>query len=253
MRVHLRAVACAVRALCAGGVAVAALPALAQDSPQRVEITGSSIKPTDAETALPVQVITRQEISALGAVNVEQLLQSVSALASSGATASSSASGATTGGLSGISLRGLTSIRTLVLINGRRIAPYGVGFVGDSVSVDVNSIPLTAIERVEVLKDGASAIYGSDAIAGVLNFILRKDYTGLELAADYGDTTRGVVAQHLHAACAAAQRDGRNGGERRWRDAGVHNGADGWLTMALHQGPFGAAAQAIGPFTARRR
>jgi iron complex outermembrane receptor protein len=167
------------------------LTALAQDSTQRVEITGSSIKRTDAETALPVQVISRKEIAASGVVNVEQLLQTVSAMTSSGATVNSSASGATTGGLSGISLRGLTSIRTLVLINGRRVAPYGIGFVGDSVSVDVNSIPLSAIERVEVLKDGASAIYGSDAIAGVVNFILRKDYAGLELSADYGDTTRG--------------------------------------------------------------
>src|SRR4029450_564699 len=107
-----------------------------------------------------------QRIAAPGGVNVEQLLQSVSALSSSGATPNSSSSGAATGGLSGISLRGLTSIRTLVLINGRRVAPYGIGFVGDSVSVDVNSIPLSAIERVEVLKDGASAIYGSESVGG---------------------------------------------------------------------------------------
>ena len=191
MKAVWRATAWASRVVCVGAAAWPLAPVLAQDTPQRVEITGSSIKRTDAETALPVQILTRQEIAATGAVNVEQLLQSVSALSSSGATPNSSASGATTGGLSGISLRGLTSIRTLVLINGRRIAPYGVGFVGDSVSVDVNAIPLSAIERVEVLKDGASAIYGSDAIAGVVNFILRKDYQGLELSADYGDTTQG--------------------------------------------------------------
>jgi len=191
MNASLRPIAWTCRALCAGLVAMPWLSAQAQDTPQRVEITGSSIKRTDAETALPVQVITRKEIAATGAVNVEQLLQTVSAMTSSGATVNSSASGATTGGLSGISLRGLTSLRTLVLINGRRVAPYGIGFVGDSVSVDVNSIPISAIERVEVLKDGASAIYGSDAIAGVVNFILRRDYTGLELSADYGDTTQG--------------------------------------------------------------
>ena len=68
-----------------------------------------------------------------------------------------------------------------MLVNGRRMAPYGIGFTNDSVSVDVDSIPLVAIERVEVLKDGASAIYGSDAIAGVVNFILRKDYQGGEI------------------------------------------------------------------------
>ena len=191
MKRRMRATAWACRVLCAGAAAVPGPAAWAQDSAQRVEITGSSIKRTDAETALPVQVLTRKDIAATGAVNVEQLLQTVSAMTSSGATVNSSASGATTGGLSGISLRGLTSLRTLVLINGRRVAPYGIGFVGDSVSVDVNSIPLSAIERVEVLKDGASAIYGSDAIAGVVNFILRRDYAGLELSADYGDTTQG--------------------------------------------------------------
>ncbi|MEP6738747.1 MAG: TonB-dependent receptor [Caldimonas sp.] len=158
---------------------------------ERVEITGSSIKRIDAETALPVQVITREQIQKTGATNVEQLLQTISSISSSGGLATSSTSGATTGGISAISLHGLTSLRTLVLLNGRRIAPYGIGFTGDSVSVDVNSIPLAAIERVEVLKDGASAIYGSDAIAGVINFILRQDFSGVELTGEYGNTTRG--------------------------------------------------------------
>jgi outer membrane receptor for ferrienterochelin and colicin len=122
MNPSMRPIAWACRALCAGLVSMPWLTALAQDSTQRVEITGSSIKRTDAETALPVQVISRKEIAASGVVNVEQLLQTVSAMTSSGATVNSSASGATTGGLSGISLRGLTSIRTLVLINGHRTA-----------------------------------------------------------------------------------------------------------------------------------
>jgi iron complex outermembrane receptor protein len=158
---------------------------------ERVEITGSSIKRVDAETALPVQVLTRDDIQRTGATNVEQLLQTVSAMSSSGSLTASTVSSSTTGGISSISLRGLSSIRTLVLLNGRRIAPYGIGFTGDSVSVDVNSIPISAIERVEVLKDGASAVYGSDAIAGVVNFILRRDYTGMELSAHYGDTSAG--------------------------------------------------------------
>lgn len=158
---------------------------------ERVEITGSSIKRIEAETALPVQVISREEIQRTGASNVEQLLQTVSAVSSSGGLTASSVSGATTGGISSVSLRGLTSIRTLVLLNGRRIAPYGIGFTGDSVSVDVNSIPLAAIERIEVLKDGASAVYGSDAVAGVINFILRRDFTGGEISANYGDTSDG--------------------------------------------------------------
>lgn len=161
---------------------------------ERVEITGSSIKRIDAETALPVQVLTREDIQRTGASNVEQLLQTVSAASSSGGLTASSVSGATTGGISSVSLRGLTSIRTLVLLNGRRIAPYGIGFTGDSVSVDVNSIPLAAIERVEVLKDGASAVYGSDAVAGVINFILRRDFKGGEIAGTYGDSTQGGAA-----------------------------------------------------------
>jgi iron complex outermembrane recepter protein len=167
------------------------LAAAAQQQLQRVEITGSSIKRIDAETALPVQVITRAEIERTGASTVEQLLQTVTAISSSGGLTASSVSGAATGSISSVSLRGLTSIRTLVLINGRRIAPYGIGFTGDSVSVDVNSIPLAAIERVEVLKDGASAIYGSDAVAGVINFILRKDYHGAEISGHFGDSSGG--------------------------------------------------------------
>lgn len=180
-----------------GGLALSAVPAIAQqqqETPQkleRVEITGSSIKRIDAEAAVPVQVLTKEDIQRTGASNVEQLLQTVSAMSSSGGLTASSVSGATTGGISAISLRGLTSLRTLVLVNGRRIAPYGIGFTGDSVSVDVNSIPLAALERVEILKDGASAIYGSDAIAGVVNFILRKDYQGAEISGTYGDTTDG--------------------------------------------------------------
>ena len=175
----------------AGGAAFAQQADQAPVTLQRVEITGSSIKRIEGETALPVQVLTRDDIQKTGAANVEQLLQTVSAVSSSGGNTASSASGATTGGISSVSLRGLTSLRTLVLINGRRLAPYGIGFTNDSVSVDVNSIPIAAIERVEILKDGASAVYGSDAIAGVINFILRKDYKGLEMSAEYGDTSQG--------------------------------------------------------------
>jgi iron complex outermembrane receptor protein len=163
--------------------------ATAQQQLDRVEVTGSSIKRIEGETALPVQVITREDIQRTGASNVEQLMQTVSAAASSQNIVAASASGATTLGLSGISLRGLSSLRTLVLINGKRVTPYGYGFTNDASSVDVNSIPLSAIERVEVLKDGASAVYGSDAIAGVVNFILRKDFVGLELGAEYGTPT----------------------------------------------------------------
>jgi iron complex outermembrane receptor protein len=84
-------------------------------------------------------------------------------------------------GASGVSLRGLAPNSTLVLLNGRRVAFYG--FSDQSVFVDLGSIPISAIERVEIVKDGASAIYGSDALAGVVNFILRRSYQGLDLRA----------------------------------------------------------------------
>jgi iron complex outermembrane receptor protein len=174
-----------------GALSLGLTPALAQQTLEKVEITGSSIKRIEAETALPVQVINREAIEKTGAVTVEQLMQTISAAASSQAINSSASAGALTGGISSISLRGLSSQRTLVLINGRRIAPYGIGFSNDSVSVDVNSIPLAMVERVEILKDGASAVYGSDAIAGVVNFIMRKDFTGGEVTGYYGDTTDG--------------------------------------------------------------
>jgi iron complex outermembrane receptor protein len=160
--------------------ALIATPTFAQQSIERVEITGSSIKRVDAETALPVQIVTRQEIEATGAANVEQFLQGLGvALQGNNNSVAATASGATSGGVSSVSLRGLGSQRTLVLIDGKRVSAGGT--LTDSTSVDVNHIPVAAIERVEVLKDGASAIYGSDAIGGVINFILRKDYKGGEI------------------------------------------------------------------------
>src|SRR5438309_5544555 len=156
--------------------------AFAQQNIERVEITGSSIKRVDAETALPVQVVSRQEIEATGSANVEQFLQGLGvALQGNSNSVVATASGATTGGVSSVSLRGLGSQRTLVLIDGKRVAAGGT--LTDSTTVDVNHIPVAAIERVEVLKDGASAIYGSDAIGGVIIFILRKDYKGGEATA----------------------------------------------------------------------
>lgn len=179
------------------GMAFLALSAHAQSAApdevqrgERVEVTGSSIKRIDAESALPVQVITREDIRKIAPQNVEELLRTLSVTNSVGNLTTSTGSGATTGGVSTVSLRGLGSTRTLVLVNGRRMPSFGGVAGGGAVSsVDVNSIPLAAIERVEVLKDGASAIYGSDAIAGVINFILRSDYTGVLAEAQYGQST----------------------------------------------------------------
>ena len=157
---------------------------------QEVVVTGTSIRGINAETALPVQILSSKDIARTGATNVEQLLQSISATSSAGSTVSVDATGTLTGGIQTISLRGLGSSRTLVLINGKRASVYGGGSVGAAGnSVDIGAIPVGAIERVEVLKDGASAIYGSDAIAGVVNFILKTNYQGLDASATVGTPT----------------------------------------------------------------
>jgi iron complex outermembrane receptor protein len=159
---------------------------VAQDA-QRVEITGSAIKRIEAEGSLPVQVITREEISRSGVANTEQLLQSLPTISSMGAISTTLGAGLSTYGRSEVSLRGLGSERTLVLVNGRRLAAFAGG---GGAAVNINTIPLAAIERVDILRDGASALYGSDAIAGVVNFILRKDYTGAEIEGTYNKPTR---------------------------------------------------------------
>ena len=170
-----------------GSLALGALPAHGQQQLERVEITGSSIKRVESEGALPVQVVTRAEIERSGVTSTEQLLQSISAVSSMGGTSNATGAGASTYGFSSISLRGLGEDRTLVLVNGRRVAAFAGG---DGAAANVNAIPLAAIERIEILKDGASGVYGSDAVAGVVNFILAKDFTGIEVAGSTGRPTR---------------------------------------------------------------
>ena len=150
-----------------------------------VNVTGSNIPRTDIETALPVQRITREDIERSGATTPAEVLNTVSANLT-GQTDAISISNSNPG-LASANLRGLGGGSTLVLINGRRLANYAF----DGGAVDLNSIPLAAIDRVEVLKDGASAIYGADAMAGVINFILRKDYAGFSATAYTGDTQHG--------------------------------------------------------------
>ncbi|HYE71202.1 MAG TPA: TonB-dependent receptor [Aquabacterium sp.] len=160
-------------------------------------VTGSNIKRIDAETALPVQVITRDEISRSGVANTEQLLQQISSMSGQGGINNATGAGNSTYGQASISLRGLGEDRTLVLVNGRRLAAFAGG---NGASMNINSIPLAAIDRVEVLKDGASGVYGSDAVAGVVNFILTKNLTGVEIGATVGQPTRdgGGKSQKAH-------------------------------------------------------
>ncbi|HUL56073.1 MAG TPA: TonB-dependent receptor [Usitatibacter sp.] len=154
---------------------------------ERVEVTGSSIKRIDGEQALPVTILKRDDIERIGAVTTEELLRNVTAITSAGSVTVSQANGTVTTSQANVSLRALGATRTLILVNGRRVTDFGGT---TATAVDVNSIPVAAIERVEVLKDSASSLYGSDAIAGVVNFILRRDYTGGEVNTGYGDPTR---------------------------------------------------------------
>ncbi len=158
-----------------GAVVLTSVPAMAQEA-QRVEVTGSRIKRVDVEGTLPVTTINREELEASGAATVAEFMRTIP-FASTGNFRPQSGSSAQS--FSEIDLRGLGSERTLVLIDGRRAAKGPM--VGDA--VDLNIIPMAMIERVEVLTDGASAIYGSDAIGGVVNFITRKDFQGIELMA----------------------------------------------------------------------
>ncbi|UVW28690.1 TonB-dependent receptor domain-containing protein [Massilia sp. H6] len=164
-------------------------PAMAQDLPingkiERVEITGSSIKRIAKEGALPVEIISRKQLEDQGIVTAEQLIATLNVNGNGSDNLASNAdvtSGAQRGnnGASSANLRGQGADSTLVLLNGRRVATHGM----KGSAVDLNSIPMAAVERVEILKDGASAIYGTDAIGGVINFILRKNYKGLEAQA----------------------------------------------------------------------
>jgi iron complex outermembrane receptor protein len=153
---------------------------------QEVVVTGSLIKRTDFDTPSPVQVISAESITQAGYTSVAQVLSNLSANGQGSLTAANPEAFATGG--SGIALRGLTVGSTLTLIDGERMVAYPISDDGERSFVDTQSIPLLAVERIDVLKDGASAEYGSDAIAGVVNIVLKKNYQGFETSAEAGTT-----------------------------------------------------------------
>ena len=155
---------------------------------QEIIVTGSLIKRTDIETPSPVQVLTADAIKEMGYTNISQVLSNLSA--NGQGTLNQGFSGAFASGGSGVALRGLTVGGTLTLIDGQRMVAYPISDDNERSFVDVSAIPINAVERVEVLKDGASAIYGADAIAGVVNIILKKSYTGTEFAAEAGTSQK---------------------------------------------------------------
>jgi outer membrane receptor protein involved in Fe transport len=154
-----------------------------KEATEEIVVTGSRIRRKDLTTPAPVTVISREQVTASGKVSIGDFLQALPEQGNAINTQfNNGGDGATR-----ISLRGLGSQRTLVLLNGRRMVPGGTGA---DASVDLNSIPTASVERIEVLKDGASAVYGSDAIAGVVNIITRKGFKGTEASAFGG------VSQH---------------------------------------------------------
>src|SRR5258706_10208451 len=159
---------------------------------EKIEVTGSNIKRIDVETPSPVAVITREQIRESGKRDVAELRRPYSA-ASAGSQLDNG-SGSCSAGAQTVSLRGLGSAGTLVLVNGRRMSPaaYADPNNGNSTVYNLNVIPIDAIERIEILKDGASAIYGSDAMAGVVNIILRRDFRGGEASASYSTNDDGA-------------------------------------------------------------
>lgn len=144
---------------------------------QKVIVTGSNIKRAiDTETTSPVQVVTAAEIKTIGASTVKDVLDTITG--NTGALSDLGGGNSFASGASGVSLRNLGKNSTLTLLNGRRVANYGLADGGQETFVNIDALPSEVIERIEILLDGASAVYGSDAIAGVINIITKKDFEG---------------------------------------------------------------------------
>ncbi|MCV2371075.1 TonB-dependent receptor plug domain-containing protein [Roseateles oligotrophus] len=213
-------------------LAAFSVQAQAQQQLDRVEVTGSAIKRIDGETANPVTVIKMSDLKNEGVTSVEQMLSRISA--SQTTQSGSQAVGSATGGATFANLRGLGQDKTLVLLNGRRIANNAL----DATAPDLNMIPFAAIERVEVLRDGASALYGTDAIGGVINFITKKSFTGgtltlgldspqkegaksknFNLGGGYGDLAKDKF--NIFAVFDYSQQDPLNAGQRPYVNRGT--------------------------------
>ncbi len=180
------AVAAVLSTLPIGSIALAQTEDMVELEP--LEVTGTRIKRTEIEGSSPLVVLDRKYIEESGATTLNQLFKNV--IYNTAGSIDESFTQATTPGAAAIDLRSLGINRTLVFLNGRRVPVSPFSSDGNSF-VDINLIPLGAVERIEILKDGASAIYGSDAIAGVVNIILRKDYEGAEVSVYGGGTDKG--------------------------------------------------------------
>ena len=194
MAFQLKKVASSLAYAFAGSAMLTITPAIAQAPAQpqgsmRVDVTGTNIRRVDSETPSPVQVISQEEMVREGYTTINEVLRDITA--NNNGLLTQGFSRAFAGGASGVSLRGLGVGATLVLIDGLRMSPYPLSDDNQRSFVDVSNIPFSAVERIEVLLDGASAIYGADAIGGVVNIILKKSHTGTGLVLDGGSTTKG--------------------------------------------------------------
>jgi len=162
----------------------------AAQSIEKIQVTGSRIKRSDMENASPVTLIGADDIKAMGATSIDGVLQKMTA---TGGAMTNPGINNGSGGNASIDLRGLGSNRTLVLVNGRRMIASGTGAAS---TVDLNTIPVSMIKSVEVLKDGASAVYGTDAVAGVVNIILKDDFEGLDMNVNAAITGEGDASEN---------------------------------------------------------
>lgn len=232
------------RALWTGPAVLMTLAAVAQEqTPSRTQmeeviVTGSAIRRVEAEASLPVQVLDEQAISRTGAASVVDLLQRLPTI--QGATVEAESVGAATFGFSGVSVHNIGENRTLVLLNGRRMAQFGgQTLTGFAAAVDLNSIPVSAIQRVEILTSGASALYGSDAVAGVVNFITKDKTVDRDASVKYygpedGARERGISISggigdyesdgwNVFIALAADERDELNSRDRDFANSAIVN------------------------------
>lgn len=181
--------------LCGIVAASVSLPAWGQTTLEKVEVTGSSIKRIETEEPGPVEIYSRRDIELSGATNINDFLKNIASL---DVFDQADTGGSPISGSSGVLMRGLSGRNVLVLLNGRRVPSAPIqDNSGNSATFDINNLPLSVIDRIEILKDGGSAIYGADAVVGVVNFITRRSYKGAEAWGRYGQASRGDAKERL--------------------------------------------------------
>lgn len=182
----------------AGLIAASASPTLlandASSELERISVTGSYIKRAQSEDATPLQIIDASDIAASGDVTLTDLLRDLTV--NTGNSYDEQYTSSFSAGSASVGLRGLSPKNTLILVNGQRVSNYGFALGTQDTFVDLNALPLGAVERVEVLKDGASAVYGSDAIAGVINIILRNAVDTTQLRVGASNAKEGSLEQY---------------------------------------------------------